>query len=79
MSSVEVCRKLYNTICDKFPPNFGKALSRRERDKKELFLPNLVYSEISFDALGEACKVKELVIEMYTINFLPQYHDENLL
>lgn len=52
--AVGECRKWYDTICGKFPPDFGKALSRRERDQKELFMPHLVYSEITFDALGES-------------------------
>jgi hypothetical protein len=45
-------RVIYESITGKFPPNFGKALSRRERDQKELSETDLVYSEIDFDALG---------------------------
>lgn len=49
---IDECRTVYNTICGKFPPNFGKALSRRERDTKDLATHNFVYSEISFDAIA---------------------------
>lgn len=45
-------KELYDKLVGKYPPDFGRALSHRERDKKELSAPHLAYSEISFDALA---------------------------
>ena len=61
--TVSQCREKYELFCGKYPPNFGKAISRRERDEKELFEKNYVYSEISFDALGGllVCSTPQIV------------------
>lgn len=45
-------RGLYDTILEEFPPDFGKAISKKEREEKQLYTPTLIYGEIDFDSFG---------------------------
>jgi hypothetical protein len=49
---VESMRGIYETVIEEFPPDFGKALSKREREDKKLFVSTLIYGEIDFDSFG---------------------------
>lgn len=45
-------RGIYDTILEEFPPDFGKALSKREREDKKMYVSTLIYGEIDFDSFG---------------------------
>jgi hypothetical protein len=45
-------RGIYETILEEFPPDFGKALSKKEREDKKMFVSTLIYGEIDFDSFG---------------------------
>jgi hypothetical protein len=50
---VESMRGIYDTVVEDFPPDFGKALSKREREDKKLYMSTLIYGEIDFDSFGK--------------------------
>lgn len=45
-------RGIYDTIVEEFPIDFGKALSKKEREDKKMFVSTLIYGEIDFDSFG---------------------------
>ena len=50
---VQSMRDLYDVIYESFPPNFGKALSKKERSAKKLYDTSLIYGEIEYETLGK--------------------------
>ena len=46
------CKAIYLDIAKLFPTDLGKALSKKERDDKELKVKTLVYGEVNFDSLA---------------------------
>lgn len=49
---VESMRGIYDVILEEFPPDFGKAISKKEREERQLFVSTLIYGEIDFDSFG---------------------------
>ena len=49
---VESMRGLYDVILEEFPSDFGKAISKKEREEKQLYVSTLIYGEIDFDSFG---------------------------
>jgi hypothetical protein len=45
-------RRIYDNILDDFPREFGKALSKKEREEKKLYSTTLIYGEIDYDSFG---------------------------
>lgn len=47
-------RGIYDTILEEFPIDFGKAISKKEREERQLYAPTLIYGEIDFDSFGNS-------------------------
>jgi len=52
LNYVKSLQPLYEELVSTFPSGTGKAISKKEREEKKLLQTNLVYGEISFEALG---------------------------
>jgi hypothetical protein len=55
MRLVERARETYDTVLEQYPTDFGKALSKKERQEKALPHTTLIYGEIDFDSFGNSC------------------------
>lgn len=49
---MERARETYDTVLEQYPLDFGKALSKKERQEKSLPHTTLIYGEIDFDSFG---------------------------
>mmetsp|Transcript_2302 Transcript_2302/g.3527 ORF Transcript_2302/g.3527 Transcript_2302/m.3527 type:complete len:273 (-) Transcript_2302:197-1015(-) len=61
ISQVEASRSVYDTIMEEFPSEFGKSISKKEREEKKLYISTLIYGEIDFDSFGICIqKIKQI-------------------
>ena len=52
MLVVNEMKPLYNKVIEQFPPDFGKAVSKRQREDEHLVGSALIYGEIDFVSFG---------------------------
>lgn len=54
---VNEMKPLYNKVIEQFPPDFGKAVSKRQREDEHLVSSALIYGEIDFVSFGTHFKL----------------------
>ena len=47
---------------EEFPSEFGKSISKKEREEKKLYISTLIYGEIDFDSFGISIDIHILCI-----------------